>query len=127
MNVQVTHHARRRIQERMAPRPPANEIDRLVEKVLLYGVGIEDARGRVREYIRARTVTRNVRVILFNGYTFIFNQGALVTVYRIRGTVRRLAARLQRKKREAIQRRLGRLRGDRTHGAGGGLDLRSDG
>lgn len=123
----VTQHARRRIHERMALRPAADEIDWLIQKVLLYGVGLEDARGRVRRYIRARTVARSVRVVLFNGYTFVFRNNSLVTVYRIRGVVRRLAGRQQRRKRETIQRRQGRLRRGAAHGAGGGVDLRSDG
>lgn len=123
----ITGHARRRIHERMAPRPAADELDRLVERVLVYGLSLEDARGRVRDYIRARTVARTVKVILFNGYTFIFNRGALVTVYRIRGVVRRLAGRQQRRKREQLQRRQGRVGRNRTHGAGGSVDLRSEG
>lgn len=123
----ITNHARRRIHQRMARRPPAGELGRLVEQVLQYGISLEDARGRVRDYIRARTVARSVRVVLFNGYTFIFNHGALVTVYRIRGVVRRLAGRQQRRKREDLQRRQGRPRRGQAYGdAGGCCDLRPD-
>lgn len=98
----ITRHAQLRINQRMPRRPTA--LDRLIDDVIRYGVGLEDASGRVRDYIRTRTTGPNVRVVLYNGYTFVFKNQALVTVYRIRGAARRLAGRQQRRKREAMRR-----------------------
>lgn len=99
-DVIVTHHARRRTQQRLRRR------DSAAHEAWEHGVRIEEMRGRLRDLVAHRIEThgKGVESRVYRGAIWIFEPTddgpVLITVYRVPISARRLAAKLERRRRK---------------------------
>ena len=90
----ITDHAEDRYKSRSGL--PRRTVTKSAGRAMAHGITADDAAGMLRRYLLSR---ENGTAIAYCGMVWIFSGPTLVTVYPIPAKLRKIAAKLQRKKR----------------------------
>lgn len=93
----ITDHAEDRYKSRSGL--PRRTVTKSAGRAMAHGITADDAAGMLRRYLQSR---ENGTAIAYCGMVYIFSGPTLVTVYPLPKTLRKLAAKMQAKKKAAV-------------------------
>jgi 2-keto-3-deoxy-galactonokinase len=93
----ITDHAEDRFRRRSGL--PRRVVTKSAELAVLHGITADEAAGMLRRYLQSR---ENGTAIAYCGMVYIFSGPTLVTVYPIPAKLRKIAAKLQQRKKAGL-------------------------